>query len=468
MRISQRSRLTALALCLLGQAGCGEDPLPAGSFVVHVTTDAPVPLPPGSPPSPQSAPPLFDRVRVDLYLPDAALPCASCSRELAIDRGMLQAHRASFGVVPNPGVAGYRIRLRMFDGSRTMAAEPPADAAVELWIALPPAPEEGQAALTALLPSDAVAAPIGSADAPASPASGAPSVVGAWPGAQPIGCADPAQEGEVCVPGGAFWMGNPLAEGSLVTGIDQQRLVVISPFYLDATEVSVAAMRASGVATAGDPRRWSGQAGFEGADFCNYTGAPGDFDALPVNCVTWHRAREYCQRRAQGGDLPTEAQFEYAAGGRHGWLYVWGQDEPGCDDAVFLRAGDVPGVYSPCLTEPYAIGRPLSTSRPDHGRDGLVVPGGAVYDLAGNVAEWTLDVYRPQGGSCWGAGLFHDPICQPADAPAAAERSVRGGSWQSPPSVLRAAARVAKGHPAQRLYEFGFRCARPAQPDVSF
>jgi hypothetical protein len=55
------------------------------------------------------------------------------------------------------------------------------------------------------------------------------SEVGTWPGAQLVPCATAAGPYEACVPGGAFWMGDPLLSVFGTQSSDQERLVVMSP-----------------------------------------------------------------------------------------------------------------------------------------------------------------------------------------------------------------------------------------------
>src|SRR5262245_39711877 len=111
-------------------------------------------------------------------------------------------------------------------------------------------------------------------------------------------------------------------------------LVIVSPFFLDKTEVTVAAARAAG----GAPQPWTGSfSGDNVLDYCTFTRAPGPHEKFPANCVSWAEAHKIC--RARGADLPTEAQYEYAASGLAGRRYVWGEDTPECADAVFGRSG---------------------------------------------------------------------------------------------------------------------------------
>src|SRR4029453_8282230 len=90
----------------------------------------------------------------------------------------------------------------------------------------------------------------------------------------------------------------------------------------------------------------------------------------PVLCVSYEGARAFCQ--ARGADLPSEAQIEYAASALESRFYVWGSDEPDCDDAVLRRYGY--GLFKNIVTEctpPFPpggaelVGSPLSSPRRD-------------------------------------------------------------------------------------------------------
>jgi len=145
---------------------------------------------------------------------------------------------------------------------------------------------------------------------------------------------------------------------------------------------------------------------------------------LPVVCVTWQQARAYCA--SVGMRLPTEAQWEYAAlGGSPGAQYSWGNSRP--DGSRCALGGTKPvGSFAP-------------------NRYGL-------YDMTGNVWEWTADFYvadyyetaegaNPRGP---GAGYY---------------RVIRGGGWYSGPAELR----IQNRHwfaPTFAEVSVGFRCVK--------
>jgi hypothetical protein len=87
-------------------------------------------------------------------------------------------------------------------------------------------------------------------------------------------------------------------------------------------------------------------------------------------------------------------------------------------------------------------------------RDRLVLPWGTVFDLAGNASEYLRDLWDRQTESCWGAGVFRDPVCDEARAAPhlRAPHALSGGSWFTPAFGLAAA--------AFPIVSTGFRCAR--------
>lgn len=103
------------------------------------------------------------------------------------------------------------------------------------------------------------------------------------------------------------------------------------------------------------------------------TGASRGREQHPVNCVSWDQAVAYCAWK--GKRLPTEIEWEYAARGAMSHKFPWGDDNPATPgkpetDLCWKQAGT-------CIVAQYA-GTAL----------GAVAAVG-LYDMAGNVYEWT-------------------------------------------------------------------------------
>jgi formylglycine-generating enzyme len=467
-------RLLPLAAALAA-SGCAPAELPArGQVLLHIDTDAPVP-PASGHVGIEDPSPLFDTLRVDVFEPLETAPCTGCSREFALDAERFRQKLVSFGVPATPGKAGYRVRLRMYPSRATLSGEPPApDAAgnapssvIDTTVVLP-VTSEGVIDRAVFLATDAVGVPAGSLDTPVNTTSVAkgPSRVGTWPGAVRVPCTGAAADGEVCIPGGAFWMGNAKLTGEGVgDAADRLRLIVVAPFFLDSTEVTIARLRATG---SKPDYAWSGGAtGLAFQDFCTYTAMPMGREDLPVNCMSWKHVKAFCE--AQGGDLPTEAQFEYVASAFQGRLYVWGEDDPTCDDAVLGQAGWglLDKFQAPCKPAtppggPLVVGSNAMPAR----RDRLELPSGTVYDLVGNMCEFSRDLWNRQDEACWSVpGVYVDPVCEavsPADGP---KHSYRGGCWDITARLSTSASREGIGDNATLgLIGLGFRCARGAAP----
>ena len=438
-------RARALALAVLS-ASCGEELPPRGQVRLFVTTDAVLPAGPGEVLGGDEPAPLFDRLRIDLLAPDDVAPCADCSRVFPLDRRLVDEGRASMGVIPPPGASGFRARLRIYRSSSRPGTEPRAEATLDATFALPAVPEEGIVDVTAVLLTDFVGVRLGDHE-PLAPEPGPPpaGLVGTWWGAQRVACSGASPPGMACVPGGAFWMGNPdvgvFSYDPIVEG-NEERLVVVSPFHLDTDETTVARYREDALVYGVRAFPWSGDdSGASVIDGCTFTLSPSDRDGLPLTCMGWWEARDYCARR--GAQLPTEAQLEYAAGGLASRLYPWGTEDPACEDAVHAR--DLVLRYgADACRAPGTPGGPLPIDRPDRrDRDRVELPGGAVLrDLAGSTKEWAADDWNRQDEPCWAApGVHVDPRCtstESADGPA---HRAFGGYWGSVPAELRVAIR---------------------------
>lgn len=452
-------RAFAVAL-VIAAAACSSAPLPPkGQVLLYVDTDAPLPAA-ADEVADQAAPtPLFDRLRIEIYPPGASTPCAGCTREFSIDTKLLRRGEASIGVIPEKGGSGYRARVRLYRNAGTSSGEPRQGSTIESVVALPAVGADGIVEASVVLHTDDVASPQGTLDLPIPSISGhsATSLVGTWPAARIIPCSGDPAPSEACVPGGAFWMGDPRLDTINDAEYDGrlERLVVLSPFFMDLTEVSVATMRASGLVRK-DPATGLGnnpqEAGGPVAN-CTFTTAPGKSEQVPVNCISWDAASAYCI--ALGRTLPTEAQYEYVAGGLKSLFYPWGTDAPACEDAVFGRAKGS-DTSSMCV-KLGASPAPSGSGK----RDRLTLGPREIVDLAGNVQEWASDMWNRESEPCWGTGIFRDPMCSARSPGDGVARSVRGGDWSAYGSLLRSAVRARVANPEHVQGEqVGFRCVR--------
>ncbi|MEM1033559.1 MAG: SUMF1/EgtB/PvdO family nonheme iron enzyme [Myxococcota bacterium] len=435
---------------LLAATACGERTLPPeGQVLLYVDTDAPLPAAPGDPP--REIPALFDRLRIDIIPEGEDTPCDGCTRIFSLDHDAVDAGEASVGIVPGAPGERARVRIRLYRSGGTASAEPRPLSTIERFVRLPAVDDTGVVEASVFLPATEVGQVLGSLASPREPTAGrdAGGRTGRWPG-PPAPCPPDLPPGRLCVPGGAFWMGDPRLDLSSVddTGGERERLVVLSTFIVDAAEVTVGAIRASGVA------RLQGGVSADPSEVladCTYTAAPGGREALPVNCVTWFTANAHCE--AVGGALPTEAQLEFLRSARGRSRFVWGEAAPECGDAVYAAKDQCAGVWPP---EPAPAGSAV--------RDRLALPGGEAVDLAANVAEWARDRWQRDEEPCWAASLAVNPVC---DTPSAIDddaRSFRGSAWEENFDLNLPAA--TRRRLADEMFavssSLGFRCVYPS------
>jgi formylglycine-generating enzyme required for sulfatase activity len=463
--VSRAARIAVLAGAVCACSGSGSSLPPLGQVVVHVDTDAPVPSESSSGTPDWTDPiPLMDRLRVELYPPGATSPCDGCTNEFAVTYEKLAASDVSFGVVPGDAsgwVARVRLTVERFE-LETGDVNP--DTTLDTYVALPAVTEGQIVDVSVVLSTDDIGQTLGSLQAPVDPTPGplGPSLVGTWPDAARKGCVGKPPQASVCVPGGAFWMG--ASSDHFVPGASRvwHRLVVLSPFWLEATEITVARARGLGIDTT-SAIPWSGvTVGDQVGDFCTFTSTPDVRDELPLNCVTWSGAQMLCVQL--GGALPTEAQLEYASGGALGQPYPWGFDVPTCEQAVWGRNGT--GLYLNQI--PTACNQPTNTMAPlggleppGHGTgDHLDLPGGTIFDLAGNLDETAEDVFQFSTDPYWAQhSILRDPRCtQTAPGTSVTVHTLRAGGWTLGGTYLEAGHRqsVEGDFP---LPDAGFRCA---------
>ena len=160
----------------------------------------------------------------------------------------------------------------------------------------------------------------------------------------------------------------------------------------------------------------------------------------PVEQVSWEDAQRFLARAGEGAApplrLPTEAEWEYAAGG----------------GAAHQRW---PGTSDPDDLVNYAWTKGSFEGR-THPVGGKRANAFGLHDMGGNVAEWCADRFDP--------GAYRAaPAAGRQDPPAVRRRSVRGGSFLAEADDARTARRIGTA-PGARRRSIGFRAARDASP----
>ncbi|MHB8899085.1 MAG: SUMF1/EgtB/PvdO family nonheme iron enzyme [Thermoguttaceae bacterium] len=196
-------------------------------------------------------------------------------------------------------------------------------------------------------------------------------------------------------------------------------------------------------------------------------GYPMNEPEQPVVRVNWDRAAAFCrwlsEKTGSVVSLPTEAQWEYACRAGTATPMSFGT----LDDDFSRHANLADASIRLFASDPYTVDTPLKNATryddwiPRDGRfnDGALLPvkpgsylpnAWGLYDMHGNVAEWTGTTYRPY------------PSGEAADE-AAGPKVVRGGSWRDYPSFCTASTRLAY-QPYQNVYNVGFRIVCQVDP----
>lgn len=231
----------------------------------------------------------------------------------------------------------------------------------------------------------------------------------------------PASRAEmVTIPGGMFSAGSQDEKDNLAHDLE------IGTFSIDKYEVT--------------------QADYEkvmGSNPSNFKNCP----SCPVEQVQWIEADTYCKK--VGKRLPTEWEWEKAAKGGKNVSYHWGDKEDGADRFAWYDKNSDEMTHPVGQKEPNGYG---------------------LYDMAGNVWEWTESDYNNDVVTALNIlYVFVNPIGAVA-ALTSREKVLRGGSWSRDPYYLRLAYRDHRAvsaplDPILRHSTDGFRCAKSEQPE---
>ncbi len=452
-----------MALSLFGSA-CDPDEAPArAQWVVVIGTDA-------------SVPQFGDRLLVEILDSSGEAACDGCRRQLTA--ASASAWPLSFGIVPKENGDSLWIRATLYRTDHTgNDGLPQGLTHIEALGQLPQTDSLLQVGLELRMDCFGVPTDFGAATS-CDPATGTSAPIAvlreigsavemvatdSWPAAQPVDCSGALPDGMVCVPGGVFLLGG-LMSLAFSNSTEPEHLTKLSPYALDANELTVGELRqlvldgtidSLPLSQDPDPKAKNGA--------CTYDGGN---DALPVNCINRDLARAACE--AQGKRLPTEAEWEFAAGNRtRETSYSWGEDDDVCAHAVVARGR---GVLE------------LNIGIPDHEEVDVcraasseeVLPWGPVANdagddvtdlglrhMSGNLSEWVADAVADYDDPCWNPGshLLVDPICTVSTTTSSNITITRGGRWTMLPFLARVVERNAVSVGNEWL-GVGVRCAQ--------
>jgi len=261
-------------------------------------------------------------------------------------------------------------------------------------------------------------------------------------------------EGMALIPAGPFQMGD-----ERVYGATPVHMVTVSAFAMDKWEVSI--------------ELWESVRGWGNAHGYDLVAGGSSGAKHPVHYVHSYDVMEWCNARSEkkgnvpayyvdaamtqvyrrsgekapagvkwdaGYRLPTEAEWEKAArGGVAGKLYPWGTDEISAELANYNKPTGGPGF----LLDPKGTTMPVGS----YGANGY-----GLYDMAGNVLEWTWDIRGEYAQTAQ---------TDPRGPSSGSDRVIRGGYWRSSAEDCRVAFRRYYPGTGSRYIGLGFRSVLP-------
>ncbi len=219
----------------------------------------------------------------------------------------------------------------------------------------------------------------------------------------------------ITIPAGKFMMGSELGEE---TPKEEQpkHAVSLTRFEIGRLEVTNAQYGEFIKVTSYKNEKWT-------ENFASGT------ENFPATTVSWQDAEAYCKWLSEvtkkNYRLPTEAEWEYAAGGAQGVEYSWGNP---WKPKLANVGGEQKSTTYVGSSSPNAFG---------------------LYDMTGNVWEWCQDFYDPE---------FYQKSTENSPQNTKEEKSKiqRGGAWNSPEKYARIKFR-SRNSPDSRVLTTGFR-----------
>ena len=225
----------------------------------------------------------------------------------------------------------------------------------------------------------------------------------------------------VPIPAGTFLMGSSDAEKNRKPDEGPQRNISVSAFWMGAFEVTrdefdvfykdetTSANSAVDAVTRPSPQ------------YIDFSGGMGKEGGYPVNSLSQYAALMYCRwlynKTGIFYRLPTEAEWEYACRAGTTTRFYFGDDEKQLDKYAWYEKNSNSKFQKTGLKLPNAWG---------------------LYDMLGNVCEWTLDHYDPKR-----MDSLTDNIANPVVTPNKSKypKALKGGGYLSPAADVRCAAR---------------------------
>lgn len=232
------------------------------------------------------------------------------------------------------------------------------------------------------------------------------------------------------IPAGEFVMGSPLAEVGRVADEQPHRVVITRPFYMGACDVTI-----------GQFQQFVESTSYVADGGNDWKSAPSTLsDDFPVGNVSWNDAVAFCdwlsKKESSRYRLPTEAEWEYACRAGTKTTRFCGDD---------LRV--VP-QYAWCHEDSQNVVHPVGRLKPN--------PWG-LYDMLGNVWQWTTDFYSADY-------YLTSPVEDPPGPSTGTNRVMRGGTFAIAAKELRAAWRHGFHDASWHRRHVGFRVVLTEPP----